>query len=328
MKTALGFFISFILIALSWVSGSAADPDTEAQLDPQVPAASFTDELTTFDSTRWRRSGVWINGGVFANVWLPNHIEFDGGKMSLRLDDKNQSGGNCPTDCNGQQYASGEYSTVAYYGYGCYEARIKPIRQSGVISSLFTYSDSYNKPPDGDGQYLHNEIDVEFLGKDTTRFQANFYTQGSAGHEHIIDLGFDAADTFNNYGFRWADDTIRWYVNGIEVYSVTNNATITVPSLSAGGSQRLFVNAWPVTQDLGAVAWAGAFNYAGSVSAEYEWIRYEEGANCTFTPTVPTSAVTLKSSQTLSPHPTNFLAAFIILLITTGQCILPRRYTH
>ena len=281
-----------------------------------TPDASFTDELTAHDSSRWLRAGVWSNGGVFANVWLPDHVTFDGEKMSLRIDDKNQSGGNCPTGCDGKPYAAGAYRTHALYGYGCFEARMKPIGQSGVVSSLFTYNDSFNKPPDGDGQFLHNEIDIEFVGKDTTRFQANFYTQGWDSHEHWIDLGYDAASSFQNYGFKWTDDTIRWYVNGTEVYSVTNSATITVPTITAGGSQRLFMNTWPVTQAAGVEAWAGPFSYSEPLSAEYEWIRYEAGADCTFTPFVPTSAVELKSAETATPSAISTITLTLFLLLT------------
>ena len=280
-----------------------------------TPTTSFTDELTAHDSARWLRAGVWSNGGVFANVWLPDHVQFDGSSMSLRLDDKNQSGGNCPDGCDGKLYASGTYRTHDHYGYGCYETRMKPVGQSGVVSSLFTYSDHNNKPPDGDGQFLHNEIDIEFIGKDTTRFQTNFYTQGWDSHEHWIDLGFDAANSFQNYGFKWTDDTIRWYLNGTEVYSVTNSATITVPTVAAGGSQRLFVNMWPVTDAAGIVAWAGAFEYGGAVSAEYEWIRYEEGASCTFTPYVPTSVINLKQARTTNHNPLTTFIIFVGLTI-------------
>ena len=33
-----------------------------------------------------------------------------------------------------------------------------------------------------------------------------------------LDLGFDAADSFNDYAFIWYSDRIEWYVNGQLIY--------------------------------------------------------------------------------------------------------------
>lgn len=39
-----------------------------------------------------------------------------------------------------------------------------------------------------------DEIDVEVLGKDTTKVQFNYYTNGTGNHEYLYDLGFDASE--------------------------------------------------------------------------------------------------------------------------------------
>jgi beta-glucanase (GH16 family) len=73
--------------------------------------------------------------------------------MALRLDSVRSSG---------KPYSSGEYRTRDKVSYGTVRARIKPPKGSGVISSLFTYTG----PSEGDPW---DEIDIEFLGRDTTR---------------------------------------------------------------------------------------------------------------------------------------------------------------
>lgn len=44
------------------------------------------------------------------------------------------------------------------------------------------------------------EIDIEVLGKDTTKVQFNYYTNGVGNHEYMYDLGFDASEGFHTYG--------------------------------------------------------------------------------------------------------------------------------
>lgn len=46
-------------------------------------------------------------------------------------------------------------------------------------------------------------IDIEILGKDTTKVQLNYYTDGVGKHEYMYDLGFDSSEAFHTYGFDW-----------------------------------------------------------------------------------------------------------------------------
>ena len=57
------------------------------------------------------------------------------------------------------------------------------------------------------------------LGKDTTKVQFNYYTNGVGNHEYMYDLGFDASEGYHTYGFDWQKDSITWYVDGKAVYS-------------------------------------------------------------------------------------------------------------
>lgn len=129
---------------------------------------------------------------------------------SLRLELRDQSS-------TVRAFTSGAVVTQQSFMYGKFSADICPSNVSGLITGLFLHR---NGP--------HQEIDIEFLGKDTTKMLVNvFYNPGIAGTKleygyrgtpTIIDLGFDAADDFHRYEIEWYPNSIRWSVDGNTVY--------------------------------------------------------------------------------------------------------------
>ena len=155
-------------------------------------------------------------------------------------------------------FAGAEYRSVGRYGYGFYAVSMKAASCSGVISSFFTYNG-----------WPWDEIDIEFLGNDTTKVQFNYYTNGKGGHEYIYDLGFDASEGFHEYAFDWQEDSITWYVDGKPVY----RATADIPS--AAGN--IMMNLWNVADSN--AGWAGKFESGAlPVSAQYQWIGYQSAS--------------------------------------------------
>jgi len=235
---------------------------------PPPALGSFTDHLPVFDATRWMKADGWKNGSPFDNAWLADHITFGAGYMDIRLDDQ---------AALGEPYASGNFQSNGFYGYGCYEASFRPVAMPGVVSSFFTFAGPY----DNGGNGKHNEIDIEFLAFDSRAFQANFWTNEDAyagGHEAMIYLDFDAAQDFHRYAFKWLPSGIEWYVDGAVVYSVVDS--FADPTPKAGDSlQKIMMNVWPV--DTTAAGWAGAFVYPGySLHGVYDWVRYTAGEDC------------------------------------------------
>jgi len=237
---------------------------------PPSPQSTFIDHLGSQDSTRWIKADGWKNGSPFDNAWLADHVSFLDGTMILTLDDQSALG---------EPYSSGHYQTIGFHGYGCFEASFMPVAEPGVVSSFFTFAG----PFDNGGNGHVNEIDIEFLGYDTSMFQANFWTNDddySNGHEHLVDLGFDAAEDFHRYGFRWTSSGIEWYVDGTSVYSVVSTAEDPTPRADES-LQKIMMNVWPV--DSTASGWAGAFEYPGvALHGIYDWVRYTSGEDCTF----------------------------------------------
>ncbi|MDX1541411.1 MAG: family 16 glycosylhydrolase, partial [Geminicoccaceae bacterium] len=126
----------------------------------------------------------------------------------------------------------------------------------------------------------HDEIDFEWLGRDTTEVQVNYFVDGQGRHERMIDLGFDAAEDFHVYGFEWRRDAVRWYVDCKLVHEVTSADG---PMPRAPG--RMYVHLWNGNDSVN--DWLGEFDYDGQpVHATFDYIRHvpggthEEGSSC------------------------------------------------
>jgi beta-glucanase (GH16 family) len=211
-----------------------------------VVNSNFEAYFSNYNTSLWE-SASWANGNPFNCTWKPSQVTFSNGKMVLNLN--RDSGGQYP-------YKSGEYRTTQFFGFGYYEVRMKATKNIGVVSSFFTYTGpSDNNPWD--------EIDIEFLGKDTTKVQYNWYKDGKANNEYMYSLGFDASQAFHTYGFEWRSSYISYYVDGKKVYTGTRN----IPQTPG----KIMMNLWPGT---GVNDWLGAFDGRTPLTAEYEYVKY------------------------------------------------------
>lgn len=212
-----------------------------------VRTTALSDQLDGFDTSTWQKAN-WANGNPFNCGFLPDHVAFSGGAMSLKLDNVGSSG---------KGYSCGEYRTNDTFGYGRFEVRMRAARASGTVSSFFVYTGS---PWD--------EIDVEILGKNTTQMQVNYFTNGVGGHERVINLGFDASTGYHTYAFEWWNGgTINWFVDGALVHQ-ENGSRGPLPTRP----QRIMMNLWP---GIGVDSWLQPFTYPGTrLTANYDSVRY------------------------------------------------------
>ncbi len=237
-------------------AAETAAPETTTQEPEPVPAAAVNEDGSMYADLSlgmpadFEASDGWTNGSMFNVFWHAANVTFENGKMQLIID-------NDPKPQKGIPYSGGEFRSKDFYGYGLYEVSMKAIKNDGVVSSFFTYTGpSDNNPWD--------EIDVEILGKDTTQVQFNYFTDGKGGHEYMYDLGFDASEDFHVYAFEWKEDSITWYVDGVEAHKAEKRIPVT-PS-------KIMMNAWCGT---GVDGWLNAFDDSSlPILAEYEWIRF------------------------------------------------------
>lgn len=232
----------------------------------------FSDPLTELNSALWWKSDGWSNGFPFTNSWEGEAISFSDAGMALSLAPTNYAD-------TGYPYQSGEFRSQGFYGYGCFEIEMKPVAKSGVVSSFFLFAGPYDKPEKGNGK--HNEIDIEFLGKDTSMVQINFWTNDDRyelAHEHIIPLGFDAAEAFHRYGIEWRRKSISWYVDGQLVHQVKHDASDPIPQVSSS-KLRVMANLWATDNRIS--DWAGYFE-AGDfpITAHYRNASFKSRSTC------------------------------------------------
>lgn len=213
-----------------------------------VVTTYFEANFSNYDSSLWEKAD-WDNGDMFNCMWKPSQVTTNNGKLILTLDRNYDSSHRYP-------YNSGEYRTRSFFGYGYYEVRMKPVKNIGTNSSFFTYTG----PSDGNPW---DEIDIEFLGKDTTKVQFNWWKNGQGNNEYYHSLGFDASQSFNTYGFDWKPNSIDFYVNGVKVHTGTRN----IPQTPG----KIMMNLWP---GIGVDDWLGPFDGRTPLTAEYEYVKY------------------------------------------------------
>ena len=256
-------------------------------------------------------SDGWTNGDVFNVVWKKNNVKYENGIMTLGITEEKATAwlNDAEVEFN---YTAGEARTQNYYHYGDYEVSMKPSSNPGTASTFFVCTGPYDTKfvLDENGEYVldengqrvsvenpHDEIDIEFLGNDTTHVQFNFFVDGKGGNEYMYDLGFDASEEFHTYGFRWLPDSITWFVDGQPVYKVTTDSSVKaagnlrivekLPS-TAG---RILTNYWCGNER--AWGWMGA--YTGAVKdqgTEYQWISTSAEGNPLNPPEKPNEEIT------------------------------------
>lgn len=208
-------------------------------------ATVFWEPMDYFNTSAWQKADGYSNGSMFNCTWRSKNVTFSGGNLRLAL-----------TSPSYNKFECGEYRSTAKYGYGKYEVRMKPAKNVGIVSSFFTYTG----PSDGT---VWDEIDIEFLGKDTTKVQFNYYTNGVGGHERVVDLGFDASQSFHVYAFDWQPGSIKWYVDGVLKHTATSN----IPKTPG----KIMMNIWNGT---GVDSWLGRYDGKNPLYAEYDWVKF------------------------------------------------------
>lgn len=226
-------------------------------------------------------SDGWSNGDVFNVVWKKHNVHYENGIMRLGITEEKATAWINDAEVE-YDYTAGEARTQNYYHYGDYEVSMKPSANPGTASTFFVCTGPYDLK---DGvPNAHDEIDIEFLGNDTTHVQFNFFVNGVGGNEYMYDLGFDASEEFHTYGFRWEENAITWFVDGAPVYKVTTDSSVKtggnlkVVEKLPSTAGRILTNYWCGNER----AWGWMGTYVGDSKdqgTEYQWIKTSaEGA--------------------------------------------------
>lgn len=244
------------------LAGCGPDGQTENLTDEPLKATTTIADWSEGEAPAVFESDGWTNGNPFNVQWTANNVAYENGVAKLTISDNPDGSEETFTE-----YYGGEMRTYQYFGYGDYEVRMKPAKKAGTASTFFTCTGDYDTNPNTGKPNPWDEIDIEFLGQDTTKVQFNYYVNGVGGHEYMYDLGFDASEEWHNYGFRWTEDYITWFVDETPVYRV--DATESNPMPSTAG--RMLMNYWCGASE--AEGWMGKYSNPGDEGPEYQWIK-------------------------------------------------------
>ncbi|TGQ40644.1 family 16 glycosylhydrolase [Mesorhizobium sp. M00.F.Ca.ET.216.01.1.1] len=208
-----------LLLAVLASLAAAAVP-SRAQDMPSSP--SFVDDFKSFDRTRWFVSDGWTNGKHQNCTWSKGLVGLSDGMLTLGFEKRK---------LKDREFACGEIQTKKRFGYGVYEARMKTDTGSGLNAAFFSYIGPADKQP-------WDEIDFEVLTRDTSKVQVNTYISGKPKNEKLADVEGGTDKGFNDYGFVWEKDRLRFYVNGKLVQEVTNPAELPTHP------QKIFFSLW------------------------------------------------------------------------------------
>ena len=221
--------------------------------------ATFFDDLDHFNRGLWGVSDGWVNGDWQNCEWARDAVAFNDGVLSLTF---------AAADAESRDYTCGELQSRHTYGHGTYEARIKTPEGSGLNAAFFTYIGPHHGKP-------HDEIDFEVLTRDTSRVSLNTYVSGKPVNGSSVALPAPSDDGFQTYSFIWAEDGIKWYVDGVLVHETAPGTPLPT------NPQKIYASFWgSETYD----DWMGPFADPGQpIAMEVDWIAFtKQGDGCQF----------------------------------------------
>jgi beta-glucanase (GH16 family) len=146
---------------------------------------------------------------------------------------------------DGLPYVSGLINTYGAFSqtYGYFEISAQVPSGQGLWPAFWLLPQSGNWPP---------EIDVlELLGHDPSTYYVGSHWKDATGKHAFktqgISAGIDLSDGFHSYGTLWTADTITYYLDGIQVFSMATPSGMSEPmyllaGLAVGGN-------WPGAPD-------------------------------------------------------------------------------
>lgn len=251
MNTSLTYFYSFLGLFLISLNFQTASIGAERNNYNLLFSESFSG--SDLDPNRWKKS----EHTFLCNLakFTPTHVAVNNQTVKLLT---------THSPLGKSQFSSAEITTLpnkdGKFLYGRFENRMKVSKVSGIVSAFFLYR--YNP---------WQEIDIEFLGKDTTKIQTNiFFNPGKDGdkingkdapygHPKTFDLGFDAGDDFHTYAIEWDKNEVRWYVD--DRLLDRRQTALKTPNLP----MQLMMNAWPSCSP----EWSGPID-ANSLDSSFE----------------------------------------------------------
>jgi beta-glucanase (GH16 family) len=271
------------------------------------------------DSTKWSHDigtgsqyGMWGWGNGELQFYQSQNTTIDSGIATITV--KEEPNGLVDSWGNTSYYSSSKITTKGRFDfrYGKVEARIKTIDGQGFWPAFWMLPTGGSWPCDG-------EIDI------MEQWGNNYFTNSTTGAAHIGTCPYSQsthfyessssyissgsyADNFHTYSIIWKEDTISWYVDQSEIFSLNPSSYWSIPSQSAWPFNS---NEWYLMINL-AITQAGPnANTVFPNQMEIDYVRiYQENV----TGIVNTS----KNENVIYPNPSN---NYLVLKGENLKCI-------
>lgn len=233
----------------------------QGQANTGQPAspAFIVDFAKGFDPATQYLTDNATHGDWISSAHDPKNAHFRAGVMALAIEKR---------PYKGKPNSGSEFLRQGMYGYGRYEVVMKPPGGSGLVSSFFTYTGPWQGDP-------HDEIDIEFLGKNTRQLHLNYFRDGREHGSIYIDLPFDYTEDFHIYAFEWTPGRIRWFVDGEQVHEASG---LLVPTTTGMAMASVWSGGPPT------VEWLGPNKWQPGAAAVYRCMSHvpmgQTGAQC------------------------------------------------
>ena len=164
-----------------------------------------------------------------------------------------------------QECLGGELRSIESYVFGRFEVRMKPAHGDGYVSSFFTYHDFW-EIFNGNWETFINEIDIEFTGNLDNSVQFTTHHPGPWSMTEILATSFNPFDEYQDYAFEWTPNSVKWFINDIEVYSQNGMDVIDLIY-----PQKIMMNLWAAIYE----DWVGEWNAETMpVYSYYDHVKY------------------------------------------------------
>ena len=244
--------------------------------------------------------GMWGWGNGELQYYQPQNTTLNNGIAKIEV--KEEPNGIIDSWSATSYFSSSKITTKGLFNfrYGKVEARIKTIDGQGFWPAFWMLPSNGSWPCDGEidimeqwgNDYLTNSTSgAAHLGTCPYSSSTHFYETSSS----YISSG-SYADDFHTYSVIWKEDTITWYVDEIELFSLNPSSYWSIPSQSAWPFN---ANEWYIMINL-AITQAGPnSNTVFPNQMEIDYVRvYQENL---------TNSINIddKNKYTVFPNPAN-----------------------
>lgn len=240
-------------------------PEPAPAAKPYTPIPSAPAFITLMgeklNQNFWHVQNHANRSGFYGGDWKAENASFGNAGAGLAVKH---------TPENERPFTAAEIQTFQTYGYGRYEAVMRPAAGSGLVSTFFTYTGPYFGDP-------HDEIDFEFVGNDLTKVELNYWRDGKRGAFKKIHLPFDAGKAEHLYAFEWSPDKITWYVDDKIVYE-TQAGDDRIPRTPG----KIYFSNWTGTEEM--AGWHGRPTFDSGTASHISCVSFvpkgETGRAC------------------------------------------------